>query len=162
MENIIRNQVISDVFQLVETENGSLSLTRPGMDYTVTIFLSEMRVFLCRGSQEALEALGFRKVGIATATSVHEGRINVAAVNYYRGNLLLGNFYFHDITVCLEAFAPGLEFILPGKLFTTFWADTVHRTVCLSMETNYVNVESILQQMNRAAQEDMEAAGEAV
>ena len=159
MENIIRNQIISDMFQIADGENGYFCLTRPGMDYDVTIFLSEMRVFQCRGSQEQLESLGFVKVGSATATKVHGGKVDVVAVNYYKGNLFLGCFYFHDIIVRLESTAPRLEFVLPKCLFTAFWADLIHQTACLSMESNYVNVESIIRQMNTAAEEDMANSG---
>lgn len=162
MDNIIRNQVISDVFQMVDREDGYLCLTKPGMDYDVAVFLSELKTFKCRGSQEQLESLGFSRVGSATATKVQGGKVDVVSVNYYKGSLFFGNFYFHDITVCLEGTASRLQFFLPKRLFTALGVDLIHQMACLTTESNYVNMESIIQQFNTAAEEDMSNSGRTV
>ncbi len=160
MDNIIRNWVVSDIFQIAEGgRDGYLYLTRPGMDYDVVLYLSEMDKLKCRGTQEQLEEAGFSKVGSATAARVNEDKkVDVIAVNYYRGNLLFGNFYYPDITVYLEGPASRLQFFLPPNLFTTVQADLVHKTAILTMESNYINVESILGGLNRAAEEEMTAS----
>lgn len=159
MDKIIRNWVVSDLFQIAEGEgDGYLYLTRPGMDYDVVLYLSELDKLKCRGTQEQLEELGFEKVGSATATKVNEDKtVNVIAVNYYKGNLLFGNFYYPDITVYLESSASRLQFFIPQSLFTSVQADLVHKTAILTMESNYINVAGILGALNRAAEEDMTA-----
>lgn len=161
MDNIIRNWVISDMFQIAEgSGDGYLCLTRPGMDYEVVLYLSEMNTLKCRGTQEQLESLGFVKIGSATATKVHaDKKVEVVAVNYYRGSLLFGNFYFPDITFYLEGPAPRLQFFLSRKLFTSLQADLVRQTVCLTMESNYINVESVLNGLNQAAEKEMASEG---
>ncbi len=85
MDNIIRNWVVSDIFQIAEGErDGHMYLTRPGMDYDVVLYLCEMEKLKCRGTQEQLEEAGFIKVGSATATKVHaDKKVEVIAVNYY-------------------------------------------------------------------------------
>ena len=141
--------------------DGHLYLTRPGMDYDVVLYLSGMDKLKCRGTQEQLEELGFEKVGSATATKVHaDKKVEVIAVNYYRGNLLFGNFYYPNITVYLEGPASRLQFFIPQSLFTAIQADLVHKTAILTMESNYINVESILGGLNRAAEEEMTAVEE--
>ena len=162
MDNIIRNWVVSDIFQIMEgAKDGYLYLNRPGMDYDVVLYLAEMDKFKCRGTQEQLEELGFSKVGSATATRVHaDKKVDVIAVNYYKGNLLFGNFYYPDITVYLEGPASKLQFFVPPSLFTAVQMDLVHKTAILTMESNYINVESILSRMNKAAEEEMTAIEE--
>lgn len=162
METIIRNQVISDMFQVVENEDGRLLLTRPRFDYDVIIMLCDMPGIKCRGSQEQLESIGFMRVGSATATKVHDGKVDVLSAGYFRGNLFFGNFYFHDIMVSMEETASRLQFILPKKFFTAIYVDLIHQTASLSMESNYVNVASIIQQMNQAAAENMAESSETV
>lgn len=161
MDKIIRNWVISDMFQITgESLDGNLYLTRPGLDFDVAVYFAEMKTLKCRGTQEQLEELGFEKVGSATATkSLPGGKVEVIAVNYYKGNLLFGNFYYQDITVYLEGPADRLLFYLPGnRLFTAIQADLVHRTAVLTMETNYINVGSVFSAMNQAAESEMEAS----
>lgn len=162
MDNIIRNWVVSDIFQIVEGEkDGYLYLNRPGMDYDIVIYLSEMDKMKCRGTQEQLEELGFEKVGSATATRVNaDKKVDVIAVNYYKGNLLFGNFYYPEITVYLEGPASRLQFFVPQCLFTAVQIDLVHKTAILTMESNYINVASILGGMNQAAEEEMTAIEE--
>lgn len=162
MDNIIRNWVVSDIFQIVEGEkDGYLYLNRPGMDYDVVLYLAEMDKLKCRGTQEQLEEAGFSKVGSATATKVHaDKKVDVISVNYYKGNLLFGNFYYPDITVYLEGPASRLQFFIPPSLFTAVQADLVHKTAILTMESNYINVASILSGLNRAAEEEMTAIEE--
>lgn len=155
METIIRNQVISDIFQLVENEDGRLCLTRPRFDYDIIIVLSDMPGIKCRGSQEQLESIGFTRVGSAAGTTVHDGKVDVHSVGYFRGTLFFGNFFFGDILVSMEETASRLQFILPKKFFTAIYVDFIHQTVSLSMESNYVNVGGIIQQMNQAATEAM-------
>lgn len=159
MDKIIRNWVVSDMFQITEGgKDGYLYLTRPGMDYDVVLYLSEMNTLKCRGTQEQLESLGFAKIGSATATKVHaDKKVEVISVNYYRGSLLFGNFYFPDITFYLEGPAPRPQFFLTQKLFTAVQADLVHQTACLTMESNYINVESVLYGLNQAAEKEMAA-----
>lgn len=159
MDKIIRNWVVSDIFQIMEGEkDGYLYLTRPGMDYDVVLNFSEMDKLKCRGTQEQLEEAGFSKVGSATATRVHADKtVEVIAVNYYKGNLLFGNFYYPDITVYLEGPASRLQFFVPPSLFTSVQADLVHKTAVLTMESNYINVESILGGLNKKAEEEMTA-----
>lgn len=162
MDKIIKNWVVSDIFQITEGEkDGYLHLTRPGMDYDVVLYLSEMDELKCRGTQEQLEELGFSKVGSATATKVNaDKKVDVIAVNYYKGNLLFGNFYYPDITVYLESSASRLQFFIPKSLFTAVQADLVHKTAILTMESNYINLESILGGLNRTAEEEMTAIEE--
>ena len=162
MDNIIRNWVVSDIFQIVEGErDGHLYLTRPGMDYDVVLNFVEMDKLKCRGTQEQLEEAGFIKVGSATATKVHADRkVEVISVNYYKGNLLFGNFYYPDITVYLEGPSSKLQFFIPPNLFTAVQADLVRKTAILTMESNYINVESILGGLNKAAEEEMTAIEE--
>ena len=81
-------------------------------------------------------------------------------MNYYKGNLLFGNFYYPDITVYLEGPASKLQFFVPPSLFTAVQMDLVHKTAILTMESNYINVESILSRMNKAAEEEMTAIEE--
>lgn len=162
MDKIIRNWVVSDIFQIVEGDgDGYLYLTRPGMDCDVVLSFSEMDKLKCRGTQEQLEELGFSKVGIATATKVHaDKKVEVISVNYYKGNLLFGNFYYPDILVYLEGPASRLQFFIPPNLFTAVQADLVHKTAILTMESNYINVGSILGVLNKAAEEEMTAIEE--
>lgn len=162
MDNIIRNWVVSDIFQITEGEkDGYLYLTRPGMDYDIVLYLSQMDKLKCRGTQEQLEELGFTKVGSATAAKVNnDKKVDVIAVNYYKGNLLFGNFYYPDITVYLEGPASRPQFFIPQNLFTAMQADLVHKTALLTMESNYINVEGILNGLNKAAEEEMTAGEE--
>lgn len=162
MDNIIRNWVVSDIFQIAEGErDGHMYLTRPGMDYDVVLYLCEMEKLKCRGTQEQLEEAGFIKVGSATATKVHaDKKVEVIAVNYYKGSLVFGNFYFPEIIVYLEGPASRLQFFVPPNLFTTVQADLVHKTAILTMESNYINVENVLGGLNRAAEEEMTATEE--
>lgn len=161
MDKIIRNWVISDIFQITEgSGDGYLYLTRPGMEYDVVLYFAEMNVLKCRGTQEQLESLGFTKVGSATATKVHEDKkVEVISVNYYRGSLMFGNFFLPDITFYLEGPAARPQFFLSQKLFTAVQADLVRQTACLTMESNYINVESILYGLNQAAEKEMAAEG---
>lgn len=162
MDNIIRNWVVSDIFQITEGEkDGYLYLTRPGMECDIVPYLAEMDKLKCRGTQEQLEELGFEKVGSATATKVHaDKKVEVIAVNYYKGNLLFGNFYYPEITVYLEGPASRLQFFIPQRLFTAVQIDLVHKTAILTMESNYINVAGILGEMNKAAEEEMTAIEE--
>lgn len=162
METIIRNQILSDIFQVVENEDGRLLLTRPRFDYDMIVMLCDMQGIKCRGSQEQLESIGFARVGSATATKVHNGKVDVLSAGYFRGNLLFGNFYFHDIVVSMEETASRLQFILPKKFFTAIYVDLIHQTATLSMESNYVNVAGIIQQMNQTALEDLAEEGKTV
>ncbi len=160
MDNIIRNWIVGDMFQITEGEkDGYLYLTRPGMDYDVILYLAQMKTLKCRGTQEQLEELGFARVGSATETKVHaDKKVEVISVTYYRGNLLFGNFYYPDIIVYLEGPASRLQFFLPECLFTSIQADLAHKTALLTMESNYVNVESILGAMNKTAEEEIAAS----
>lgn len=162
MDNIIRNWVVSDIFQMTEGEkDGYLYLTRPGMEYDIVLYFSGMDKLKCRGTQEQLEEAGFSKVGSATATRVHaDKKVEVISVNYYKGNLLFGNFYYPDVTVYLEGPASKLQFFIPPNLFTAVQADLVHKTAILTMESNYIHVQSILGELNRAAEEEMTAIEE--
>ena len=157
MENIIRNWVVSDIFQIVEGEkDGYLYLNRPGMDYDVVPYLAETDKLKCRGTQEQLKEAGFTKVGIATTTKVRaDKKVDVISVSYYKGPLLFGNFYYPEITVYLEGPASRLQFFIPSRLFTAVQIDLVHKTAILTMESNYINVTGILSEYTRAAEEEM-------